>query len=80
MNKVIAVEDNLEPVKKYLTVMGCQVIDVEAAMNRNVDAVVLSGADENLMGIQDVVIDAPIINARGISPEDVWNSILQRSK
>lgn len=75
MNKVIAVEDNLEPMKKFLTVKGYQVIDVQAAMNQPVDAVILSGSDENLMNIQDVLINAPVINAKGRTPDEVWQSI-----
>ncbi len=80
MNKVIAVEDNLAPVKAFLATKGCQVINVEAAMNQEVDAIVLSGSDENLMNMQDVVINVPVISARGITPDEVWQNIQKRSK
>lgn len=76
--KVIAVEDNLEPVKKYLTEQGCQVISVENAAGRQVDALVLSGMDQNIMGIQDITNPAPVITARGKSAEEVWNEIQRR--
>lgn len=79
-NKVIAVEDNLSPVKDFLSSQGCQIISVQAAMQQNVDAVVLSGSDENLMGIEDVVINAPVISARGRTPDEIWQSIQQHSK
>lgn len=75
MNKVIAVEDNLASVKNFLAEKGCRVIDVQAAKNNKVDAVVLSGSDENLMGMQDVLINAPIINAKGRTPQEVWDNI-----
>lgn len=78
MTKTIAVEDNLSPFKEFLEAKGCQVIDVGAAANQKVDAVVLSGADENLMNMQDVVVGAPVINAKGLSPEEVWEEISKR--
>ncbi|HHW61376.1 MAG TPA: YkuS family protein [Syntrophomonadaceae bacterium] len=75
MNKIIAVENNLNPVKEYLTARGCKVVSVESALHSPVHAVVLSGSDENLMGIQNIKTDAPIFNASGQSPEEIWNQI-----
>lgn len=77
MQRVIAVEDILTPVKDFLQAQGCEVIDVKEAKNTQVDAVVLSGGDMNLMGMQDMVIDAPVIDARGKSPREVWDNILK---
>jgi hypothetical protein len=77
MNKVIAVEDNLTPFKNYLANEGYRVIGVKEAKGQNIDAVVLSGSDENLMGMQDVIINAPIINAKGRTPQQVLADILQ---
>lgn len=77
INKVVAVEDNLEPVKKFLTTQGCQVISVEKAKNRQVDALVLSGMDQNILGMEDVMIDVPIISAQGKSAEEIWNEIMR---
>lgn len=76
MKKVVAVEDNLTPVKDFLIAKGCQVINVESAKNNSVDAVVLSGVKQNLLGMQDIIIDAPVINASGKTPQQVWDSIL----
>lgn len=77
MRKVIAVENNLTPVKDFLVAQGCQVIDVESAQHQSVDAVVLSGVKQNLMGIQDVIVNAPVITASGKTPEEIWNNIQQ---
>lgn len=77
MNKVVAVEANLTPVKEFLTSKGYQVVDVKAAQQNQVAAVVLSGGNQNLMGMQDVMVNAPVIDARGKTPEEVW-SILSR--
>lgn len=78
MDKIIAIDDNLTPFKEYLTEKGCQVIPVKSAQGRRIDAVVLSGSHENLLGMQDVTIDAPVITAKGRTPEEVWYSITHR--
>lgn len=75
MNKTIAVEDNLTPVKSFLAARGCRIVDVEEAKSRQVDAVVLSGSDRNLMGMQDIIVAAPVINASGKTPQEVWEDI-----
>lgn len=77
MKRVIAVENNLSPVRDFLQSQGCQVIDVESAYHRKVDAVVLSGVKQNLMGMQDVMIDAPVITASGKTPQEIWADIQQ---
>ena len=77
MNKIIAVENNLAPIKDYLLDQGCQVIDVESAKNTRVDAVVISGSSKDLLGMQDVVIDVPVIDARGKTPSEVWHNIMR---
>lgn len=80
MNKVVAVGEGLTPIKNYLTEQGCTVIDVNAAANQQVDAVILSGMSENFLGIQDVTTSAPIITADGLTPQEVWSSIQQASQ
>lgn len=75
MSKIIAVENNLNPVKDYLTARGCKVIPVEAALNSPVHAVVISGSDENLMGMQNIQTNAPVFNVSGQTPEEIWNQI-----
>lgn len=75
MNKIVAVENNLAIFKDFLSKKGCRVIDIDVAKGESVDAVVISGMKENLLGMQDVYIDAPVINASGKTPEEVWYSI-----
>lgn len=77
MNKIVAVENNLAPIKDYLLDQGCQVIDVESARSTRVDAVVISGGSKDLLGMQDIIIDAPVIDARGKSPSEVWDNIMR---
>lgn len=78
MNRVVAVENNLGPVKSFLAAKGCEVVDVQSIQNQPVDVIVLSGADENVMNIQNHLSGAPVINARGLTPEQVWDSIQNR--
>lgn len=76
MSKVVAVEEGLTPVRDYLAAKGCQIIGIEQAKQTNVDAIVISGVDNNVMGMQDIVINAPIIvNAKGRNAVEIWNDI-----
>jgi len=80
MERIVAVENNLKPVKDYLSAQGCQIIEVERVKDTKVDAVVLAGNDQNIMGMQDIDTKAPVINASGLSPQDVWNEIQRRTQ
>ena len=62
-----------------LAAQGCQIIAVENVKDNKVDAVVLSGMNQNIMGIQDITTKAPVIDASGLSPEEVWNQIKSRT-
>lgn len=78
MSKRIAVEQGLTPVRNHLQQNGYEVVDLNSAQASQCDCCVISGSDENLMGMQDIAIDAPIINAHGMSPEEVQQQIQQR--
>lgn len=75
----VAVEQGLEPVKQYLESQGCECIDVKNATSSTAGAtvMVLTGADENLMGITDVTTPIPIVTANGLTPEEVYNRVKQ---
>ncbi|WAH37274.1 YkuS family protein [Alicyclobacillus dauci] len=77
--KSVAVEEGLTPVKQYLEQQGCQVVDMRSDRQgqSGVCAVVITGADKNLMGIQTVVNNVPVISAEGLSPEDVYQRVKQ---
>lgn len=80
MKKIVALDDGLAPVKNYLTEQGCQIINIDAAKNQQVDAVILSGMDENFLGMEDIMIDAPVISANGMTPEEIWRDIQKIAK
>jgi hypothetical protein len=69
MEKTIAVEEGLKPVKELLQHRGYNVVDIRSG--RSADAAVINGMDGNIMGIQQMVMDLPVVNARGRTPEEV---------
>jgi acetolactate synthase regulatory subunit len=76
MTGKIAVEQNLSPVANYLasrgyTVTTMNVTEMLSGNKDNFDAYVISGASENFLGMQDRLTDVSVINASGLSPEDV---------
>lgn len=79
--KRVAVESNLSNVQDYLSQQGYQVDTLDASnMNmsgQNYAAVVISGQDQNLMGIQNVAQNSSVINAHGLTPQEIQNRIEQ---
>lgn len=80
--KRVAVESNLSNVQEYLSQQGYQVDTLDASnMNtggQNYAAVVISGQDQNLMGMQNVTQNSPVINAHGLTPQQIQNRIEQQ--
>lgn len=75
MQGIIAVEQNLTSLTDRLELEGYEVVNLDAADLATVDAVVISGADNNLMNMQDIVTDVPVINASGKTAEDILNEL-----
>lgn len=79
--KKVAVQKGLSPIKSYLQNSGYSVKEFDskekAADNylNKFDAVVVTGENENIMGIEDAATSASIINADGMTPEDIKNKI-----
>ena len=75
--KSVAVERGLSPVKLYLESQGCQVVELQNGDTsaRGSAVMVVTGADKNLMGIQSVRENIPIITADGLTPEDVYERV-----
>ena len=82
--KRIAVEKNLRNVKDYFENQGYKVdvfndTDLEnIKQNNDYDAIVLSGMGKDLLGIQNTSILSPVIDASGMSPEEILNRIDNR--
>ena len=73
----VAVEEGLGPVKEYLSQQGCQVVDIPngEALAKGASVMVVTGGDKNIMGMQSVTQNIPVISAEGLSPEDVYNRV-----
>lgn len=72
---IIAVEQNLTNVIDLLETEGYEVVSLDHSNLDSVDAVVVSGADINLMNIQDTLTEVPVISAAGKSAEEVLDEI-----
>ncbi|MFC7440856.1 YkuS family protein [Laceyella putida] len=82
--KRVAVEATLSPIREYLSRQGYQVENLNASAAQtnqgNYAAIILSGQDENVGGMQDVVQQCPVINAHGMTPEQVHERLQRLSQ
>jgi galactitol-specific phosphotransferase system IIB component len=84
--KKVAVQKGLASVKNYLDTQGYHVEEFDTTQTKEknfmqkFDAVVVTGMDNNVMGIATTSTTAPIIQANGLSPEDVKNQIEAKAK
>jgi hypothetical protein len=83
LRKKVAVESGLSNVSEYLTKQGFDVLEfqhnneIKRGMS-DLDAVVITGMDENLLGIQDIETSAPVIEASGLTPAEIGAMIHQK--
>lgn len=73
MERVIAVEEGLTPVKEFLQEKGYRVVDIKRG--QRADAAVVSGMDDNFMNMENAVMDGPVVNAQGMTPQDVLREL-----
>jgi hypothetical protein len=83
MKQIIAVESELTPVKEFLSSKGYQVESVhfgEIIKNKThkYDAFVVTGMEENFLGINDTITKAIVLDASGMSPEQVYQELQLR--
>ncbi|NLZ53765.1 MAG: YkuS family protein [Thermoanaerobacteraceae bacterium] len=82
--KNIAVQKGLKPVAEHLSRAGYRVYEFDFRQKASkdfldgFDAIVFTGMNDNIMGIQETVNNVPIIEARGMTPEEIKNTIEQR--
>lgn len=75
----IGVEPTLTNVKQALTEMGHEVVDVHSEEDAaGCDTIIISGMDQNMMGISDTFIEGPVINAEGASVEEICQLVNHR--
>lgn len=82
--KNIAVERSLSNISEYLNRHGYNVQNIEIDQKNNkdfidgFDAVVITGLSENEMGIETTMAKTSIIDARGMTPQEVKDEIEKR--
>lgn len=73
--RTIAVEEGLSQYKSALEQAGFQTIGMGMSIQsedwRNADLILISGINENLLGIHDTETKAPVITASGLPPDEV---------
>ena len=74
--KRIAIENTLGNLREFLTDKGYEIVQLDPHTQtgielRNCDAIVISGTDDNLMGMTTIKTDSPVIDGKGMTPEQV---------
>lgn len=83
MKQRIGIEPNLTPVKEYLNDKGFHVESIDVKTESKIeegrfDAFVITGQSVNFMGIHDTATKAPVIDASGLTPEQVYHELQLR--
>lgn len=75
----IGVEPALTNVKQALEEMGHDVVDVHSENDvHGCDSIIISGTDKDMMGIADVAIEGPVINAEGSTTDEICQVVNNR--
>ncbi|MCM3713024.1 YkuS family protein [Alkalihalobacillus oceani] len=79
MAKKIGVEQSLTAVQQELEQMGYEVVPLQQETDANgCDCCVITGGDQNVMGVQDAAIQGSVINAHGMSAQEVCQMVEQK--
>lgn len=75
----IGVEGSLTNVQQALREKGYDVVELKQESDaQNCDCCVVTGADSNVMGIQDTSAKGSVIDANGLSAEEVCQQVESR--
>jgi hypothetical protein len=77
----IAVEQSLNHIKKILEQNQFEVVDLNVTQQTYVSDIsccVISGQDKDVMGIADKQADLPVINAHGLTENEVLQQVTER--
>ncbi|MCM0646889.1 YkuS family protein [Clostridium swellfunianum] len=79
--KNIGIQKELSTIRDYLKENGYNVFEVDTTnitsntTLKSFDALVVNGANDNFMGIDNTETKAPVINADGLTPEEIKGQI-----
>jgi hypothetical protein len=71
--KRVAVEEELTDLRLMLTQRGYEVVKPGDA--RQADALIITGMDRNVMGMQDINVESLVIDASGRTPEEIFEKL-----
>ncbi|RZT23116.1 MULTISPECIES: YkuS family protein [Fictibacillus] len=75
----IGVEQSLTNVSDALRAAGHEVVELRQEQDANgCDCCVISGQDENVMGMQNAVTQGSVLNAHGMSADEVCQAVESR--
>ena len=72
--KRVAIEQSLQQVSDFLASKGYEVTNLDGE-NNQYDAAVISGQDKDVLGMQEATNQAPVINAQGLTAEEVYQQL-----
>ena len=76
MKRIIAVEEGLSNIKNALEQVGYEVVSPGAG--RKIDAAIVTGMDDNMMGMQDIKGKAIILEAAGKTESQIIDELRNR--
>lgn len=72
----IGVEQSLTNIQEALRQKGYDVVELKAEQDaQGCDCCVITGIDSNIMGMQDTTTKAAVIEANGLSADDVCQQV-----
>ncbi|KZE63380.1 hypothetical protein AWM68_15295 [Fictibacillus phosphorivorans] len=75
----IGVEQSLTNVSEALRAQGHEVVELRQEQDANgCDCCIISGQDQNVMGIQNAVTQGSVLNAHGMSADEICQAVESR--
>ena len=71
----IAIEQSLHHVEQFLKHNGFEVVGISTNAASDADAFVISGMDQDVMGMAEAATGSPVISAEGKTPQEVLRQI-----
>lgn len=82
MNKKVAIEKDLQNVKEIFTKEGYTVDEIDENQSGKISendyaAIIVSGGSINFLGDETTSTSSPVINAEGLSAQEIYNMVKQ---
>ncbi|MEW6724468.1 MAG: YkuS family protein [Bacillota bacterium] len=79
--RIVAVAEGLTPVTEELRSRGYEPVQLGDDLSAvgDVAALVITGLDSNMMGVEDILTEKPVITARGRTAREVADEVDSRT-